>query len=529
MNTNLLRNSFLKNTIPFNRAIRLTALSIAVMLALSATAQTSLPRSTAAEQGIDPRAVISLVDSLQALPDTEIHHLMVVRNGYVVAEGHSAPFKAGEVHTLFSCSKTITSLAVGIAIDENRLRLNDRMATFFPELMSDTISEGLASLTVRHLLTMDAGAKMTTDMRKMGDSWENYFLAVPGLGTDHRFRYNSFCTYMLSAIVQRVTGQRLVDYLGSRLFQPLGITRYDCEESPSGVCTGGWGMRLDVESMAKIGQMMIDGGIWQGKRIISEEWISQMGDVQIEWLIGDKPSDLNQGYGYQMWRCLEPGVIRADGAYGQYIILDRSRRLVVAMNGLSINGNSYKELQCIWHQLIPGVKGSPLKTDKKIEKQLNSRLQSMRLPTLKGSKAHKRLAPISLTFADNETGIRAVALSRLDNGDLQLTVATADGCSNTMPLAYNGWAYGKKSNFVPYSDGYSTYLRPVQAGLTDMPFTSAGNYAMTDADALTAHVAFTDWIAGLTLRFTGIGTENVSVTVNDNFHPERTVTLPTAD
>ena len=173
-----------------------------------------LPRSTPAAQGIEPQALARFIEALMAVPETDIHHVMVARHGHVVAEMHPAPFRAQDGHTLYSASKTFASMAVGIAIDENRLRLTDRVATFFPEQLPDTITARLAQMTVADLLTMRSGVKPDWTMRNNESDWVRSWLAKPvddEPGT--RFQYDSMCTFMLSAILQRFTGRTILDYL----------------------------------------------------------------------------------------------------------------------------------------------------------------------------------------------------------------------------------------------------------------------------------------------------------------------------
>lgn len=501
--------------------------SIALALALmatatqGATAESRLPRSTAAEQGIDPQAIERLVDSLQALPKTEIHHLMIVRNGYVVAEGHNAPWRQGEVHTLFSCSKTLTSIAVGMAIGDNRLRLTDRVAAFFPDILPDTVSEALATLTVRHLLTMDAGAHTPGDLPLHHRNWEQAFWANPKLGSDHRFRYDSFCTYMLSAIVQKVTGKTVVQYLRERLFAPLGIDEADWQLSPSGVCTGGWGLRLGLEAMAKIGQMMLNGGKWNGEQVVPAEWVADMQKVQIEWHPGNKPSDLNQGYGYQMWRCLEPSVARADGAYGQYIIVDPAKQLVVAINGISLDHGPYDELRCVWQQLMPGVKDAPLRQNAKRQQSLDRKLASMSIPTLDGNAAGR---DFNLSLTDNASGISTLQLIG-GNRQRTLVVTMTDGTCDSIALGHKQWARHTTRMAPPFFNGAFSLPLTSISGHT-IPYTTAGCYAYDRKHGtFTARVVYTNWISSRTFTVGKLDTDAPVVTITDNFKPDKPVVI----
>ena len=200
---------------------KILSLLIVTLVAVSIQAQTGdLPRSTPAQQGLSTLAVNQFVDSLMALPETEVHHVMVLRHGHVVAEVHPAPFRDQDAHTLYSASKTFVALAVGLAISDNRLRLNDRVAAIMHDQLPDTVSAALAQMTIDNLLTMSSGIKPDWTMRNNVDNWLRTWLAYPvGEPGQHLF-YDSMSTYMLSAIVQRVMGKTVLQLLDERLFTP---------------------------------------------------------------------------------------------------------------------------------------------------------------------------------------------------------------------------------------------------------------------------------------------------------------------
>ena len=248
-------------------------------MAIGANAQINeLPRSTPEEQGVPSKALVALFDSLHVMPGTDIHSMIVMRHGKVVGEFYPAPFAPEYRHTQYSSSKTLVSLAVGIAIDENRLRLTDRVAAFFPEHLPDSISTNLAAMTLEDLLTMQSGIKPDWGMRAKVTNWVETFLSKPVVNKPGEvFAYDSMVTYMISAIVQKVTGKTVLEYLKEKLFGPMGITEVNWEISPEGINTGGWGLHIQSESLAKVGQMWLDGGVWDGKQLVSKEWIEQMG------------------------------------------------------------------------------------------------------------------------------------------------------------------------------------------------------------------------------------------------------------
>ena len=315
-----------------------------------------IERSTPEEQGVPSKALIELFDSLHCMPQTDIHSMIVMRHGKVVGEFYPAPFKAEYQHTQYSSSKTLVSIAVGIAIDDNRLRLTDRVATFFPEYLPDTVSARLAAMTVRDLLTMTSGIKPDWGMRAKTTEWIKTFL---GKNVENKpgevFAYDSMVTYMLSAIVQKVTGMKVLDYLKIKLFNPMNISVVNWEESPEGVNTGGWGLHIQSESLAKVGQMWLDGGVWKGEQLVSRKWITQMSTRQANG--GD------YGYGYQTWMCAYPGAVRADGALGQYVIVVPEKDVVIVLTEASFtNGKPQRGL--IWDKFLPQLSEKPLAPSK---------------------------------------------------------------------------------------------------------------------------------------------------------------------
>ena len=328
-----------------------------VALTLAANAQINdIPRSTPEEQGVPSKALIELFDAMHNMEQTDIHSMIVMRHGKVVGEFYPAPFAPQYQHTQYSSSKTLVSLAAGIAIDENRLRLTDRVATFFPEYLPDSICTNLADMTVRDLLTMQSGIKPDWGMRAKTTEWIKTFLGKPIPNKPGEvFAYDSMVTYMISAIVQKVTGKTVLEYLKEKMFNHMGVTVVNWEESPEGINTGGWGLHIQSESLAKVGQMWLDGGVWNGKQIVSKEWIEQMSAKQANG--GD------YGYGYQVWMCKYPSAVRADGALGQYVIVVPEKDVVIVLTEASFtNGKPQRNL--IWDNFLPQLVDEPLPASK---------------------------------------------------------------------------------------------------------------------------------------------------------------------
>lgn len=355
----------MKTIIPFMAACLLVA-GAASSCGSCADPTGSLPRAEASEQ-LDKAVTDYLAAAAGA--GQEIHSLMIVQHGKVLSETWQNGAAPDVPHVLNSVSKTFTSTAVGFAIDEGLLSLDDKIVSFFPDKLPDEVSDRLEAMTVRNLLTMNCGHDTDPTGAAMGNmdaDWVEIFLSWP---VEHDpgtfFTYNSLGTYVLSAIVQQLTGEKVADYLRPRLFEPLGITDVRWDESPQGVNCGGWGLYLKTEDLAKMGLLLLQDGVWYGKRILPEGWVEQASAAQVPSLpAGVKPelaeklgmtpenSDWLQGYGYQIWRCRH-NAFRADGAGGQYILVLPDQDAVIAVTANLQDMQA--EINLIWEFLLPAL------------------------------------------------------------------------------------------------------------------------------------------------------------------------------
>ena len=359
------------------RKISSWLLALCLIASLPVSAQTNeLPRSTPEEQGVPSKALIALFDSLHALPLTDMHAVVVMRHGKVIGEMYPKPYAPEYRHTMYSCSKTFVGIAVGLAIEDNRLRLDDRVAAFFPELLPDSVSKDLADMTVRHLLTMASGVKPDWNMRSRGKEWIRTFLSKPVVAPGTQYAYDSMVSYMLAAVVQKVTGKKLTEYLQERVFTPMNVTEWAWEESPEGVNTGGWGVHIQPESLAKFGQLILNEGSWEGKHLVPAEWIREMCKKHRE--------TGREVYGYHIWHCGgHDGAVRADGALGQYVISVLDKDMVVVMTEATL-GNGRDQRRLIWDVLLPEMKDEPLPANKKDYQKLLKKQDAYKLAEVKG-------------------------------------------------------------------------------------------------------------------------------------------------
>ena len=334
----------------------------------------SIPRQSPESQGISSKAIENLIGAFDAA-GLDLHSLMIVRHGNVVSESWWAPYAADRKHMLFSLSKSFTSTAAGFAVQEGLIRLDDKVIQFFPDRLPAYVSEHLAAMTVRDLLTMSTGHEKEPFVYG-NDDWAKGFLSaeVPHLPGTH-FVYNTAATYMVAAILKVVTKQDLVEYLRPRLFDPIGIDGEAWEHCPLGVRTGGFGLSIRTEEIAKFGIFLAQKGNWEGKQLLNSEWI-ELATSKVVENGPDPDNDWNQGYGFQFWRCRN-GAYRGDGAFGQFCIVHPELDLVVAItSGVSEMG---RVLNLIWDGLLPHVHRDPLPENSDSVRHLVARSAALEL------------------------------------------------------------------------------------------------------------------------------------------------------
>ena len=457
-----------------------------VALTLGANAQINdIPRSTPEEQGVPSKALIELFDAMHNMEQTDIHSMIVMRHGKVVGEFYPAPFAPQYQHTQYSSSKTLVSLAAGIAIDENRLRLTDRVATFFPEYLPDSICTNLADMTVRDLLTMQSGIKPDWGMRAKTTEWIKTFLGKPIPNKPGEvFAYDSMVTYMISAIVQKVTGKTVLEYLKEKMFNHMGVTVVNWEESPEGINTGGWGLHIQSESLAKVGQMWLDGGVWNGKQIVSKEWIEQMSAKQANG--GD------YGYGYQVWMCKYPSAVRADGALGQYVIVVPEKDVVIVLTEASFtNGKPQRNL--IWDNFLPQLVDEPLPASKDYQTLLAKQASyTLEIPAGKDkSSVMKKLAGKKISVPKNKYGWKEVVFEQGADKQLLMHLTKTDGTTYTQPMGYKKWSTCEIAGLPPYSINPIDWHRGLEG-----PFYGAACYGW-EKNVLNANIHYVNWVTSL--------------------------------
>lgn len=316
------------------------------------------PRSTPSQAQVSAQGIADYIKIVTGNTRMDIHSLMILRHGSVIFEKAWAPYELTAPHMMFSASKSFTSTAVGIAWDEGLLDLHDPVRKYLGDEMGPEPCEHLKKLTLWHLLTMTAGHSEDPvyEMMITEKDWIRRYFDLPfGNDCGEIFLYDSGATYLLSCIITKITGQKLVDYLTPRLFEPLGIADVFWDESPDGYNLGGWGLYIDAEAMAKLGQLYLNKGVFNGKRVLSKEYIEMATAKQVETMPASAPKEALQfdnmhGYGFQFWRNRVEGY-RADGAYGQFIfVLPEKDAVIVTTQGTF---NPKRSSEHIWEHLYP--------------------------------------------------------------------------------------------------------------------------------------------------------------------------------
>jgi CubicO group peptidase (beta-lactamase class C family) len=315
--------------------------------------QAALPRSNPADQGVDPSDIDRFVEAAERLDRVELHSLMVVRHGHVVAERWWQPYAPETPHLLYSLSKSFTSTALGFAVAEGLVDLDATVLSYFPEHAAAVTDERARAIRVRHVAAMASGHEDETFDRALaagdGDMLLGLLLVPPEREPGSVFAYNQPCTYALAAIIRRVSGGSLSAYLRPRLYEPLGITQAGWQRDALGRELGYAGLHAPTEAVAKLGQLYLRHGEWAGRQLLSPEWVAQATRSHIATNRPDP--DWDQGYGFQFWRSRHG--YRGDGAFGQFMLVLPEADAVVAVTSQS--PEMQVVLDAVWTHLLPAL------------------------------------------------------------------------------------------------------------------------------------------------------------------------------
>jgi CubicO group peptidase (beta-lactamase class C family) len=432
-------------------ALALT-LTVAFSLALPASESrtTVFGRTRPEAQGVASASLLAFIEALNRLEG--LHSIMLVRHGQVIAEGWWAPYAAADNHELYSLSKSFTSTAIGLAVAEGRLTIDDEVLKFFPDDVPDEPNNNLKAMRVRDLLTMSTGHQDESPTAPDKIS-ARAFLAqpVPHKPGTH-FKYNTPATFMLSAIVQKQTGLTVAEYLRPRLFEPLGIAHPEWNTNYQGISLGGYGLSVRTEDIARFGQLYLQKGKWNGAPLLSAEWVELATSRQVS--NGSNPqSDWDQGYGFQFWRCRHQA-FRGDGAFGQYCLVLPEQDAVLAIT------SGVKDMQAVlnvvWDLLLPALRPTHLRPDAVAQQKLTDRLASLRIPAAAGAPSSSLAQKISgrtYSFPTNAQNLSSLSLSfgTPSTGSGVVLSYTVNGRTSRLPCGSDTWSRGRGS-IASYND-----------------------------------------------------------------------------
>ena len=431
----------------------------------AASAFALMEPATPESQGVPSEAILKFIDGCEKTFDAgdlgAMHGFVIVRHGKVIAEGSWKPFDTlNETHMLYSHSKSFTSSAIGLLADRGKIDLDERIVDIFSNEVPAKVSENLAQLRVRDLLTMNVGKK--DHLLRDGGDWVKEFLSKdffrkPGTG----FKYDSDATYMLAAIVEKKSGMKMMDYLQKNMFDQIGIANAWTTCSPQGIPCGGWGMNMTTRELARFGQLYLNRGRWDGKRVLSSDWVS-LATTRQTWSgwqnVGVKAlgegTDWEQGYGFQFWRCRH-GAYRADGAGGQYTVVIPEKDMVVSAHaGL---GDFPKELDLIWDNLLPVLKDAPLAENPSAQKKLADRLAKLAIKPVEFARARKWTTPFEFSLRENSRGFKSVRFDPKDGGGCICTLVTRAG-EQKFPAGTGEWQEGSIRIDTENYEGLGAYI-----------------------------------------------------------------------
>lgn len=378
-----------------------------------------LVRAGPAVTGVDPGAILAFLDACAA-ENLELDSFMLYRGGHVAAEGWWWPYRPSLAHMLHSATKSFTGTGVGIAIAEGRLTLNDPILNFFPGRVANP-SANLKAMTVEHLLTQTSGHAIGisgSQWRTLTTSWVDEFFKVPVRympGT--HFAYSSATSYMLSAILTRVTGQPLAEYLRPRLFEPMAMHGVHWDVGPERINPGGNGLSTTTADFLKLGALHLAGGTWKGQRLLPKAWVDAVATPKF-----------TPNYSYQWWLAPNDLGYYAAGKFGQFCFVFPGLDGVLTFTaGVADNLATRERVHALAFKHAPMMMGG--KSTRSAEQRLKTRVES--LCVLPSFRAHaSELAPqvSGRTFAcaDNADGVHSVRLT-FDRSEAQFELIDSRG------------------------------------------------------------------------------------------------------
>ena len=295
---------------------------------INASEEQFFARSTPERKGISSKRIYNMLCELEGERRANIHTLMVICGGEVISECSADGYSTNSWHISHSMAKTVCGMIIGTLIDEGVLKTSDLLIDVFPEI--EYRDKRFAQITVEHLLTMTSGVDFAEAGAVTDSEWtKTFFSSTVKFAPGTKFAYNSMNTYILARVAERVSGKSFGELADRRIFAPLGIKNYLWEKGPEGIEKGGWGLYLSAESWAKLGYMMLCGGKFRGRRILSKEWVKKSSTVKA--IAPDFNGNFN--YGYQMWTARSGDEFLFNGMLGQNVWICPKNDIIVVMLG----------------------------------------------------------------------------------------------------------------------------------------------------------------------------------------------------
>lgn len=372
----------------------------------------------------------------------ELHDFMLLRGPYVCYEAQWTPYRKEDLHMLYSLSKAFTAIGIGFAVQEGLLKTEDNVYSFFQDELETEgvpIGEKAKRIKIEHLLTMTTGQTEEPPILnyEFEGNWAAQFLKIePEHEPGTAFFYDTTATYMLSALLTKVTGEKLVDYLKPRFLEPLHIESYAWDTSPQGNSLGGIGFNVTIETIAKLGVFLLQEGKWQGKQLLDASWMKRMTSNLIRSVGGDVYDDGDNwgyGYGYQIWQCIPDGVYRGDGAYGQFAIVAPRENVVIAtFTGTEDMGGLMDEM---WKHLLPAC----LPVENEMLREADSEKRTFAVPFPKGTDEMPEDFGGTYELVENEEGIQKIQMDLDEKNVLSITCFLKDERVCCLKYGYQNW------------------------------------------------------------------------------------------
>ncbi len=403
-----------------------------------------------------------LLEMLEALENSaEIHSISIRYKGERVLEGAWSPFSLDEPQMMHSLSKIGTSICIGFAVTEGKLKLEDKFLNYVREDLPKKYDKALEEVSVYDLITMQAGSKECCNnvwFSKLEKDWETNWLKQPKIREDigKAFHYDSGCSYTLSRIVTKVMGENCQSIMQKRVFDKMGLGKINWLQSPEGHSTGGWGMYLTASQISALAQLLLQKGNWNGEQLVPSAWVEEMSKPRVE-IPGDEKKALTH-YAYHIKAGKE--IFAAEGAFGQYLICFRDFPVAI---GITSGARDYLAADICLQYIKDAVRfPCPEENLAEGERYLDAKLKNLSLAQPEGNirfskKVTEKLFDREITFAENPRKIESALITK-DGYKLKLNL-TIDGEKKELLAGYKVWKtndlypddFTKKCHMVAYS------------------------------------------------------------------------------